>query len=142
MKTKHELYNTWKKMRDRCNNPNAHNYKYYGEKGIKVCKSWNSFEKFIKDVGERPSKNHTLDRINPNGDYKLSNCRWVTKEDQARNKNRVLLFDGQTIPQIAKKIGVDRSTILKAIKTGKTVDDVIKKKIKPDTFLTAMPKAA
>ena len=84
-------YVTWKKMRQRCQDLNAHNYKYYGGRGIKICERWlESFENFLTDMGERP-EGKTLDRYpNNNGDYEPGNCRWATQCEQVRNSRRYL----------------------------------------------------
>ncbi|MBB6446459.1 hypothetical protein [Bacillus benzoevorans] len=74
-------------MKGRCNNPNDKKYKDYGARGIKVCDRWeNSFENFLKDIGKRPSLKYSLDRIDVNGNYEPSNCRWADSVQQARNK--------------------------------------------------------
>jgi len=80
----HPLYNTWRMMLKRCDNPNYTHYQYYGGKGVGVCVRWYNFSNFVKDVGERPL-GHTLDRIDGDGDYKPSNCRWADKQLQAIN---------------------------------------------------------
>lgn len=85
--TNSDEYKIWKGMKQRCNNPNNVAYNNYGGRGIKVCKGWNeSFSVFLKDMGLRPSKRHSIDRINVNGDYKPSNCRWTTRREQCRNQ--------------------------------------------------------
>ena len=90
---KHKMYNTpeylsWKSMKSRCTNPKATGYKNYGERGIKICDRWlNSFEDFLTDMGKRP-EGYSLDRINPNGNYEVSNCRWATTQEQSNNKRK------------------------------------------------------
>jgi len=79
-------YQTWVKIIDRCENENNKDFVNYGGRGIMVCERWrNSFENFLSDMGKRPSSKHSIDRIDVNGDYEPSNCRWTTKEIQARN---------------------------------------------------------
>lgn len=82
----HPTYHTWIGMRDRCRNPKNPKYKYYGGRGIKVCKRWETFEKFLADVGTRPP-NKTLDRYpDKNGAYKPGNVRWATILEQRKNQ--------------------------------------------------------
>lgn len=80
-------YGIWQAMRGRCMNPNNSRWESYGGRGIKICKRWNSFENFLADMGEVPER-LTLERVNVDGDYKPSNCKWATWEEQARNKRK------------------------------------------------------
>lgn len=89
----------WTDMIYRCENKKHVYYKDYGGRGIKVCKRWYTFRLFLLDVGKRPSLKHTLDRINNDGDYKPSNCRWATRKEQQRNSrgNRNITIAGETM---------------------------------------------
>lgn len=89
---KHGMHNTpiyavWEAMVQRCCNPKCKAYKNYGGRGISICKEWReSFLNFYNDMGERPSSKHTLERINVNGNYEPSNCKWATWKEQSLNK--------------------------------------------------------
>lgn len=85
--TENTAYLVWTNMIDRCRNQNNPKWNYYGGRGIIVCERWqDSFENFINDMGERPN-GLTLDRINPDGNYEPSNCRWATKKEQRNNRS-------------------------------------------------------
>jgi len=80
------IYAVWADMRQRCKTPTHHAFAGYGGRGIKVCERWESFQNFLDDMGERPTPQHSLDRINNNGDYAPENCRWATWSEQNKNK--------------------------------------------------------
>lgn len=88
-------YQSWRGMRERCINLNHASFRNYGGRGIKVCDRWlYSFPNFLKDMGKRP-KGASLDRINCDGDYEPSNCRWADAATQSRNRRDSRLCDEQ-----------------------------------------------
>lgn len=79
-------YSSWRSMMDRCYDASHDSYKSYGGKGIAVCERWHDFKNFVKDMDEKPTANHTIDRIDNEKGYNPSNCRWATKVEQSRNQ--------------------------------------------------------
>jgi hypothetical protein len=125
-------YAAWNNMKNRCLNPNVKAYKDYGGRGIKVCDRWiQSFENFINDMGKKPSPSHSIDRIDYNGNYEPSNCRWLLRSMQNLNKrnNRVLTIDGitDTVTGHAKRVGINRVTVGTRLIRGWPISDVLLK---------------
>jgi hypothetical protein len=86
-------YTSWKAMRQRCYSPNYTKFMDYGGRGITVCERWNDFANFLADMGRKPSKRHSLDRIDNDGPYSQENCRWGTKRQQSRNRRKWVMID-------------------------------------------------
>lgn len=99
-------YRAWQLMRNRCLNKNSKDYPYYGAIGIRICKRWDTFENFLADMGRKPTDTLTLDRINVKGNYTPSNCRWATRQTQARNR----LYATTKAWELAEQLGVQSTT--------------------------------
>lgn len=79
-------YMAWTQMRARCFTKSRPDYDRYGGRGITVCERWNDYKNFLLDMGRAPSSRHSLDRVDTNGNYQPSNCRWATHKQQANNR--------------------------------------------------------
>lgn len=130
-----KLYNAWKHMLDRCEDVNDKNYHNYGGRGIKVCNRWHIFANFYEDLYEScklhceqyGDKNTTLDRVDVNGNYEPSNCRWATWKEQAKNQRKTLRLDtGEPLVDILDDIQISYSKARKKCKEGATKKDIIK----------------
>lgn len=108
-------YSSWEHMRCRCNNPNNQLYGDYGGRGIFVCKRWEAFDNFYADMGDRPSKKHSLGRIDNDGPYSPENCKWETPFEQQNNRrnNCLLTHDGktQTLAEWSREAGIPYGTL-------------------------------
>lgn len=107
-----DLFEIWQGIKKRCMNPNCRAYRLYGGRGITMHDPWiHSFQAFMETVGPRPSKQHSIDRIDNNGHYEPGNVRWADRTQQARNRRNVRTFDfrGQQrfLTDIAKEHGVN-----------------------------------
>lgn len=130
------LYNIWRSMKQRCTNPKTVNYHNYGGRGIKVCEEWSSHFISFYDWAMKNGYSDTLsiDRINSNGNYEPSNCRWVSCKAQNNNRrsNKFLELDGQnhTIAEWADITGIKLATIWARLNSGWSVKDALT--IKPN----------
>lgn len=103
----------------RCNNPNGRKYHRYGGRGITICERWmdseRGFENFLRDMGPAPSADHSLDRIDNNGNYDPANCRWATSEEQQSNRENNLRIEHngetKTMAQWARALGICFGTL-------------------------------
>ena len=116
-------YTTYKGIKGRCYNTNNKDYPSYGGRGIKVCDRWiESFQNFYDDMGPKPSKKHSLDRIDNNGDYEPNNCRWANLEDQNNNRrsNKYITYNNETLTyaQWSRRLGGSDGIVHGRIKRG------------------------
>lgn len=125
----HPLYNTWVKMRSRTRNRKDAGWAYYGGRGITISDDWfECFDTFLADMGPRPTRQHSVDRIDNTQGYCAENCRWADKTVQARNtrKNRIIVVRGvpRVLAEISKTCGVSEHAIRMRIESGWPLDEI------------------
>jgi len=129
-------YKSWSAMKTRCTNPNTQCYKNYGARGITFCKSWEDFEKFYADMGDRPD-GMTLERVNNDLPYSKDNCIWATPAEQNRNtrQNVILEKNGKRmcLTDWAKELKIPYPTLQDRVRRGWPVNRVL------DTPVSSVP---
>lgn len=125
-------YACWRGMKGRCYLPSNKTYHNYGGRGIKVCDRWlNSFQAFFGDLGERPSPQHSIERIDTNGNYEPGNCRWATAKEQGENRRdtRWLTYDGKSLCMAdwANLTGIPVGTIWHRLNSGWSIEAALTK---------------
>ena len=119
-------YNSWAGMKARCLNPNSPKYKRYGARGITISKEWMQFINFYRDMGNKPSPTHSIDRIDNDGNYCQENCRWSTQKQQARNRRstRIIEYRGEikSLAYFSEKYGINCATIASRLTLGWGID--------------------
>lgn len=115
------IYEVWRTMLKRCNSPTSRQYHNYGARGIRVCERWHTFENFYADMGDAP-EGKSLDRIDNDGNYEPSNCRWTTQKQQIRNKRNTsrVMYRGKTVPlaELCEKRGLPLKRVRNRIYAG------------------------
>lgn len=133
---KHPYNRTYTSMVCRCENPASNRYAIYGARGVRVCSRWRKrkegFWNFVVDMGERP-EGFTLDRIDSDGDYEPSNCRWADRFQQARNRktNRVISYKGktQTLVEWSEELGIELTILTSRLYNGWTEHRALSTKV-------------
>lgn len=134
--TSSKTYKSWNGMHSRCSNPKSIGYADYGGRGIRVCERWRSFENFLTDMGEAP-QGMSIDRINNDGDYEPSNCRWATMAMQNRNsrQNVIVEVDGVRMCMIdwSNRLGLS-DAVFRAFQRrhGGSITDAVRHYLSPD----------
>lgn len=136
--TNTKLFRVWSHMKERCERKNHQYYKDYGGRGISVCEEWKEFIPFKKWAEENGySDGLTIDRIDNNGNYCPTNCRWVSQIVQHNNKrsNRIIEYNGMeyTLSMLARKFGMKSTTLKERLNAGWSVKDAVEKPIRKRT---------
>lgn len=122
-------YVVWTGIKQRCFNSADETFKRYGARGIALCPRWHDFATFLSDMGRRPSVNHSIERIDNNGDYEPSNCRWATDKEQSNNRrnNRYVTYNGltMTLAQWSERTGIKQHTIRARLERGWSEDNAL-----------------
>ena len=130
--SKTQLYSVWCSIKDKCKNITHESYINYGGRGISYCKEWEDFLPFYEwAINNGYKKGLTIDRIDVNGDYTPSNCRWVTMQAQQRNKrnNRLITYKGEAhcVSEWAEITGINRNTINSRLRLGYDIEKVLRR---------------
>ena len=119
-------YASWRAMRCRCTLETDPSFYRYGAKGVSICTEWDSFEQFLADMGKRP-KGTSLDRIDNDGNYEPSNCRWATPKEQIDNRSNSLFFEGMPLTDACIKYGISYKTVTyRRMKKGWSIEKAVK----------------
>lgn len=124
------IYHAWSAIKQRCFNKKNKQYHLYGGRGIGISKDWLIFEKFYKDIGERPTIQHSIDRIDNNKGYFKENCRWSTMRQQSRNKRNNFIYNGECATDACIRLGGSHSLINNRIKKGWSLEKAFTTPIK------------
>lgn len=122
------LYRRWYNIKARCTNPNNEKWANYGGRGITLCERWHTFKNFASDVGEQPSPQHTVGRVDNNGPYSPENCRWEDALQQQNNKRTNVRIGSKTLAEHARELGVTPETISYRMKHG--LDPLAREKLR------------
>jgi hypothetical protein len=122
-------YTSWYEAWRRCTEPDHPSFKSYGARGISVCRRWKKFENFYADMGPKPTPKHMIDRIDSNGNYEPSNCRWATRKENMANRRVTVRITQDGITKTAKdwcgELNIPYFTAVDRIKRGYTVDEIL-----------------
>lgn len=113
-------------MRRRCRNPRDPKYPRYGGRGIQICSRWDDYPAFLADMGRKPSRLHTIDRIDNDGNYEPSNCRWATAQEQVHHRVRYVEIDGRRLSksEFLAEIGISTVSFYKRSRKGETPQQI------------------
>lgn len=127
-------YTSWEGIKRRCLNPNNKFYKNYGGRGITVCEDWLKFENFIRDMGNKPDKSYSIDRIDVNKGYNKENCIWSNRYTQDRNRtdsvNIEYKEETRNLCDVAREVGMHQQTLKARLGRGLPIEEAVQKTFK------------
>lgn len=122
-------YQSWTNMRARCLDPKNHKYPIYGARGITICDRWSEFKNFMLDMGRKPDPKFTIERENVNGNYEPTNCSWISRKDQGRNKRTSVFVTYQgkkmLLIDLVEELQLSRQLVYERLKLGWTLAQAI-----------------
>lgn len=128
-------YGSWEKMRERCGNPKHEKFPNYGGRGITVCPQWGDFMTFLRDMGPKPTREHSIERKDVNGNYEPDNCVWATNDEQCRNKTNTIWVEWQGVKvklvDLADELGIDNARIAGRLRIGWDLERAITTPVEP-----------
>lgn len=140
-------YGSWCKMRERCSNPSHEKYQNYGGRGISVCPAWDDFMTFLRDMGPKPTREHSIERKDVNGNYEPGNCIWATNDIQSRNKTNTIWVEHggvrMKLIDLADDLGLDNGRIAIRLRIGWDLERAITTPVEPrKIYMTKRRRAA
>lgn len=126
------LYRRWYNIKSRCTNPNNEKWAAYGGRGITFCERWRTFKNFASDMGEQPSPQHTVGRVDNDGPYSPENCRWEDALQQQNNKRTNVRIGSKTLAEHARELGVTPTAIAYRMKHG--LDPLAREKLRKKNY--------
>lgn len=124
-------YSSWESMKQRCFNSKNKHFKNYGGRGVTVCDKWLTFDGFFEDMGIKPGKEYSLDRVDTNGNYSKENCKWSTRYTQDRNRRDSVYLvyknNNYILQDLANEVGIHQQTLQKRLKKGLSIEQAVSK---------------
>lgn len=122
-------YQSWRSMRNRCLDPRHAKYPAYGARGITICERWDEFKNFMLDMGRKSDPKFTIERDDVNGNYEPTNCKWISRKDQGRNKRTSVFVTYQgkkmLLIDLVEELGLSRNNVYQRLKLGWTLAQAI-----------------
>lgn len=111
-------YSSWISMRRRCLEKGNNRYYRYGGRGITICKAWSVYETFLRDMGRKPHRSYSIERIDVDGNYEPRNCKWASRLEQGRNRKDTVRFRGVSLRKLCQDLSLPYAAAWCRLKNG------------------------